>query len=51
MNQPPFDARFELDGWALFWADLEVTENPGEGLGALRRRVAEKARSTPRPSA
>lgn len=49
MDKPPFDVRFELDGWALFWADLEVTGDAVEGLAALRRRVAEKARERSTP--
>ncbi len=42
MDEFPLDVRFELDGWALFWADLEVIAESGEGLAALRRSVAEK---------
>jgi DNA/RNA-binding domain of Phe-tRNA-synthetase-like protein len=49
MDRPLLDVRFELDGWALLWADLEVAADAGEGLAALRRRVAEKARERSTP--
>jgi hypothetical protein len=32
MDRPRLDVRFKLDGWALFWADLEVNEDSGAGL-------------------
>jgi len=46
MQSPPFTVRFELPGWALLWADLELAEGAAPDLGALRaetvRRVREK---------
>jgi DNA/RNA-binding domain of Phe-tRNA-synthetase-like protein len=44
MQPPPFAVSFELDGWTLFWAELEGA-GEGEGrLAALRREVCEEAR-------
>lgn len=46
MDDLPFDVRFELDGWALFWARLEASESDhAADLSALRARVAEAARA------
>jgi hypothetical protein len=25
MEKPPFDVRFDLDGWVLFWAEVKAT--------------------------
>lgn len=49
MDKPPFDVRFELDGWAIFWAGLAAASGLGEGLAALRRSVADKARERSTP--
>ncbi len=42
----PFDVRLELEGWTLFWALLERTDDPEgpRGLTELRRQCAETAR-------
>lgn len=44
LEKPPFRVELELDGWALFWADLELTGAAGEELALLRRRAASQAR-------
>jgi DNA/RNA-binding domain of Phe-tRNA-synthetase-like protein len=44
METPPFEIRMELEGWVLFWADLEVTAEGEERLGELRLEVARQAR-------
>jgi DNA/RNA-binding domain of Phe-tRNA-synthetase-like protein len=44
MQQPPFDVRGELDGWALFWAELALSPGDDERLAALRRQVCRRAR-------
>jgi DNA/RNA-binding domain of Phe-tRNA-synthetase-like protein len=44
MQKPPFDVRMELDGWALFWAYVELVEGAEERLAALRSLVVERAR-------
>ncbi|MCD4748468.1 MAG: hypothetical protein K8R59_03765, partial [Thermoanaerobaculales bacterium] len=44
MTHLPFDVCFELDGWELFWAFLEVIDEDAPGLPALRTRVAAAAR-------
>ncbi|UCH83036.1 MAG: hypothetical protein JSW50_11260, partial [Candidatus Latescibacterota bacterium] len=44
MQPPPFDVQLELDGWSLFWADLELVDGGGEQLAALRGEVAKRAR-------
>jgi DNA/RNA-binding domain of Phe-tRNA-synthetase-like protein len=40
----PFSIDYELVGWELFWALLEVEREAPEELAALRREVAEEAR-------
>jgi DNA/RNA-binding domain of Phe-tRNA-synthetase-like protein len=40
----PFDVRFELEDWKLFWALVEVVDENAPGLGELRTRVAAAAR-------
>lgn len=44
MTTTPFSVRFELDGWELFWAFLEVGEDQ-TGLSGLRQRVADGVRA------
>jgi DNA/RNA-binding domain of Phe-tRNA-synthetase-like protein len=44
MQLLPFDVSKELDGWTLFWAELESSSEEDERLAELRRRVAERAR-------
>ena len=44
MQSPPFDVRLELDGWALFWAELENTGEDTGGLATLRQDVCRRAR-------
>lgn len=43
-DRPPFEVRVALAGWALFFADLELTGPAGDGLTDLRRDVAIAAR-------
>ncbi len=45
LETPPFDVHLELDGWVLFWTELELSgEPPAEALADLRRDVAERVR-------
>jgi len=44
MTKLPFDVRFELEGWELFWAFLEVKDHNATGLEALRSQVAAATR-------
>jgi DNA/RNA-binding domain of Phe-tRNA-synthetase-like protein len=44
MQPPPFDVSKELEGWTLFWAELELSDADDERLVELRRRVTERAR-------
>jgi DNA/RNA-binding domain of Phe-tRNA-synthetase-like protein len=44
MRTPPFEVHFELDGWILFWAELELVDGSEEQLAELRRRTAESTR-------
>jgi len=45
MNSPPFEVRFELEGWKLFWAHLEAQPcDPGLLLPAARRVVEQVRR-------
>lgn len=53
MERPPFEVRFELAGWALLWADLEIAEMgdgaaPGDlthpDMGPLREVTARRVR-------
>jgi DNA/RNA-binding domain of Phe-tRNA-synthetase-like protein len=46
MNEFPPPVRHELDGWRLFWADLELVDHDAEQLAAVRGDVAERARAT-----
>jgi DNA/RNA-binding domain of Phe-tRNA-synthetase-like protein len=45
MTMLPFDVRFELADWELFWAFLEVADTNAAGLEALRSRIAADART------
>ncbi len=48
MQRPPFDVELELDGWALYWAHLQVRAASPELEAAmirLRDQVAQEARS------
>jgi DNA/RNA-binding domain of Phe-tRNA-synthetase-like protein len=45
MEPFPPSVRHELDGWRLFWADLELVDHNAAQLAALREDVAERARS------
>jgi DNA/RNA-binding domain of Phe-tRNA-synthetase-like protein len=50
VNELPFEVRFELPGWALFWALLEPAESDHSAeLAALRARVAQEARARHTP--
>jgi DNA/RNA-binding domain of Phe-tRNA-synthetase-like protein len=44
MQSLPPDITKELDGWTLFWADLELAGVDDSRLAELRNRVAEAAR-------
>ena len=44
MRSRPPDITKELDGWTLFWSELEVTGSGDDELSALRASVAEAAR-------
>ena len=45
MDTPPFEVRFELEGWRLFWAHLEAQPcDPGLLLAAARRVVEQVRR-------
>lgn len=44
MNLESLNIDKQLDGWTLFWAELEVTGSGGDKLAALRVRIAEAAR-------
>jgi DNA/RNA-binding domain of Phe-tRNA-synthetase-like protein len=46
MRSFPPQVRHELEGWVLFWADLEPTDCPAETLAALRRDVAARVRAS-----
>jgi DNA/RNA-binding domain of Phe-tRNA-synthetase-like protein len=46
MNDFPPQVRHELDGWRLFWADLELVDHDAKQLAAVRGDVAERARAT-----
>ncbi len=45
MGSTPFEVRFELDGWALLWADLEIVGDRPPDLGPLRDETAERVRA------
>lgn len=42
----PPPVRHELDGWLLWWADLELRDGAREGVAALRPEAAERARAS-----
>ena len=44
MPQPFFHVDFELEGWTLFWALLELTGGGEDRLAGLRERTARRAR-------
>lgn len=44
MQDPTFEIRFELAGWGIFWAELEVVEDAPDRLAELRRSVSSRAR-------
>ena len=47
METPPFDVRFELTGWALLWADLEIPDRTASAdldLGPLREETVLRVR-------
>lgn len=47
MNPPPFEVRFELEGWKLFWAQLEAQAcEPGLLVAAAKRVVEQVRRET-----
>lgn len=45
MGALPFEVRFKVEGWRLFWAQLEVQAGNREALAAVARQVAERVRS------
>jgi DNA/RNA-binding domain of Phe-tRNA-synthetase-like protein len=40
LRSPPFEVRSELDGWTLFWADLELTGEAEDRLAPLLEEVS-----------
>jgi len=44
MDSLPFEVRFEIEGWKLFWAWLEAQPANPEQLSAAARAVAESVR-------
>lgn len=44
MNPPPFDVKFELAGWQLFWAHLEVEACDPARLASAAARVVARVR-------
>ena len=44
MRLLPFEVRFELEGWKLFWAWLELQPASPEALSAVAHEVAERVR-------
>jgi len=44
MDSTPFDVRFELPGWSLLWADLEIAEGASPDLAPLREATVQRAR-------
>jgi DNA/RNA-binding domain of Phe-tRNA-synthetase-like protein len=44
MNAPPFEVKFELEGWRLFWAHLEVQECDPARLSSAAAKIAERVR-------
>ncbi len=44
-----FDTCFLLDGWALYWAELEATGGDDDKLAILRREVAGRAQARFKP--
>ncbi len=45
MDALPFEVRFELEGWKLFWALLEVCDAERGGLASVAREVVARVRS------
>lgn len=45
-DSPAYDVRYELDGWEIFFAELEARKTSDQGLEELRRRSALRARET-----
>jgi DNA/RNA-binding domain of Phe-tRNA-synthetase-like protein len=45
MDTPPFEVKFELQGWRLFWAHLEAQPCDAALLMAAARRVVEQVRA------
>ncbi len=45
MNAPPFNVKFELDGWRLFWAHLEAQKCDPALLTSAAARIVEQVRS------
>ena len=45
LGAPPFEARIELPGWALYWADLSLLDAPGQALAELRAEAARRTRA------
>lgn len=44
MKQLPFEVRYELQGWRLFWARLTIDRFNSEAMAQCRARVAGEAR-------
>lgn len=44
VDSAPFDVRFELSGWSLLWADLEIAEGAAPDLAPLREETVRRVR-------
>jgi DNA/RNA-binding domain of Phe-tRNA-synthetase-like protein len=44
MDPLPFEVRLELEGWRLFWALLEVADNPQGSCSAVAREIVARVR-------
>jgi DNA/RNA-binding domain of Phe-tRNA-synthetase-like protein len=45
MNPPPFEVKFELEGWRLFWAHLEAQDCDAAQLASTAAEIVERVRS------
>ena len=46
LPSPPFPVTFELPGWDLFWAQVELASPSAADLAKLREAATERARAT-----
>ena len=45
MDPLPFAVQFEIEGWRLFWAHLELQPGGSDQISSAARRVAERVRT------